>query len=257
MTHSHLLLVRPIAAGLVLLLSAGVHAQDADELARNLVELRSAVETLNQELDLLRQEHRAEMNALAAQKAELEANRSRVQTQIGQLEQQLATRREEAAAAGVDNEQLLPVVTQAIDELASHIQQSIPFKRDERLAELDEFRLQLASGVVPANRAANRLWAFYEDEIRLTRENGIYSQTLELNGDRILADVARLGTVMMFFRTQDQRYGEAVVRNGSWTFEPVEGAEEIAVIDDLFDSLAKQIRQGYFQLPNTFQGRTR
>lgn len=232
-----------------------VQAQDTDALAKRLIELRSEVEDLNQELDLLKQGHRAQMQGLAQQKAELEANRSRLETQVRQLEQQREEYLAEAAAAGVDNDNLLPVLLRALDDLRGHLGQSLPFKRDERLGELDEIRRQLETGAIPANRGANRLWAFYEDEIRLTRENGLYSQTVELGGERLLADVAKLGTVMMLFQTEDQRYGEVVRHNGEWRFQVVEGADEIETIRNLFDSLEKQIRQGYFRLPNTLAGR--
>lgn len=239
--------------------SMQLHAQsgnaNVEEKAERLIALRAQVEELNQELDLLKQEHRADMGALAAQKAELEANRKRQETTLKQIEQQIAENREKAAAAGVDNDKLKPVLLTAIDELETHIAASIPFKIEERQAELGEIRTQLESDILPANRAANRLWAFYEDEIRLTRENGIYSQTIELNSERVLADVAKLGTVMMYFRTNDGTYGEVVRSGDGWRYEILSAADQVAAVENLFDSLQKQIRQGFFELPNTLAGR--
>ncbi len=229
-------------------------AQEAEALAERLVQLRSQVEELNQELEIVKEEHRAEMQGLAAQKAELEANRNRLETQVRQLEQTLEENRAAAAEAGVDNERLEPVLMEAIAGLRAQIEVALPFKRDERLAELDEIRVQLESDVIPANRAANRLWAFHEDEIRLTRENGIYNQTIELGGERLLADVAKLGTVMMFFRTSDLRYGQVKRQGADWQFVTIDDAAQIAAIEGLFDSLQKQIRQGFFELPNTLSG---
>lgn len=228
-----------------------------DELARQLIALRTEVEELNQELDSLKSEQRAEMSSLAAQKAELAASRNRLETQVQQLRQKLAENQRLAAEAGVNSDVLLPVVAGAIEDLRGTISRSLPFKREERLAELDEIETQLATNVLPANRAANRLWAFYEDEIRLSRENGLYKQTIELAGDRVLADVAKIGTVILFFRTADQRYGEAVRQGDAWIFRVTDNAEAIIAIANLFDSLQKQIRQGYFVLPNTLAGRVR
>lgn len=249
-------MARGLALAAILALAGGTHAQqNPDELAQRLVTLRGEVEELNQELEIVKQEHRADMQGLAAQKAELETNRNRLETQARQLEQTLDENREEAAAAGVDNERLEPVIISAIEALAGWVAAAMPFKRDERLAELDEIRAQLESGVVPANRAANRLWAFYEDEIRLTRENGIYNQTIQLGGDTMLADVAKLGSVMMFFRTDDERYGRVEPQGGDWRFVLIDNPAQVAAIQALFDSLQKQIRQGFFQLPNTLTGR--
>ena len=118
--------------------SMQLHAQsgnaNVEEKAERLIALRAQVEELNQELDLLKQEHRADMGALAAQKAELEANRKRQETTLKQIEQQIAENREKAAAAGVDNDKLKPVLLTAIDELETHIAASIPFKIEERQA---------------------------------------------------------------------------------------------------------------------------
>ncbi|MEM9532017.1 MAG: DUF3450 family protein [Pseudomonadota bacterium] len=245
--------------GICALVTAGLAlpstADEIDELAKRLITLRTEVEELNQELDILKEEHRADMASLAAQKTELSANQSRLETQVQQLQQKLDENRAEAAEAGVDNDVLLPAVQLAISELQAYILASMPFKRDERLAELDEIRVQLETNVIPPNRAANRLWALYEDEIRLTRENGIYSQTIELNGERLLADVAKIGTVMMYFRTADERYGQ-VSRNGErWQYALVDDPNAQVQIANLFDSLQKQIRQGFFELPNTLSGR--
>ena len=130
----------------------------------------------------------------------------------------------------------------------------MPFKVEERLAEVEEIRTQVETGALQANRAANRLWGFFEDEIRLTRENGIYSQTIELDGQRMLADVAKIGSMMMFFRTQDQRYGHVARNGGAWQYRVIDDADGIAATQVLFDSLQKQIRQGYFELPYAVAG---
>jgi hypothetical protein len=55
---------------------------------------------------------------------------------------------------------------------------------------------------------------------------------------------------MMYFRTKDLRYGRAVPSAGGWRFELLESATEQERVARLFDSLRKQIRQGYFELPN-------
>lgn len=240
-------------AGIVLTTPAW--SDEIDELAGRLITLRTEVEELNQELDLLKDEQRASMASLAAQRTELAASQNRLDTQVKQLRQKLEENQAEAANAGVDNDVLLPAVIKAIDDMEQYIGTSMPFKRDERLSELEEIRVQLETNVIPPNRAANRLWALFEDEIRLTRENGIYSQTIELGGKKLLADVAKIGTVMMYYRTADEQYGQVVKAGEAWRFEPVSSPDGIASIANLFDSLQKQIRQGYFELPNTLSGR--
>lgn len=90
-----------------------------------------------------------------------------------------------------------------------------------------------------------------EDEIRLSKENGIYQQTIILDGEKVLVDIAKLGTVFLFFKTKDNQSSMArKLAQGGWKFEMVDNAGDRERIRNLFDSLKKQIRQGYFELPN-------
>ena len=67
----------------------------------------------------------------------------------------------------------------------------------------------------------------------------------------MLVDVAKLGTVFLFFQTKDNQGGMAKkLAAGGWKFEIATAADDRERIRNLFDSLKKQIRQGYFELPN-------
>lgn len=238
-------------AALALLALTPVAAQDdLDALAEELVELRGEVESLNAELNRLQEQHRAEMNSLAAQKGDLEATRRREELRIRQLEQDLAENRDRAREAGVAGEALVPVAERVIDEMSAMIARSFPFKRDERQQALAEIANQLESGALEPPRVINRLWRFYEDELRLTRDNGLYSQIVPLNGERVLADVAKIGAVALYFTTRDGRSGYVTRSGDEWSFTLAESGSERDRIAELFDSLRKQIRTGYFVLPN-------
>lgn len=224
--------------------------QSLDNLAQELIRLRNDVEALHSELESKREQYRIELRSLATQKAELEASKRREELNIQQLEETLAETRERARQAGVAGETLQPVLLEAMAALETRIGDGMPFKPKERTASLDELRTQLESGAITPQRAVNRLWSFYEDELRLTKENGIYSQVISLNGQEVMVDVARLGMAFMYFRTKDERFGMAVDTPQGWRFERVSDAEDARRIEDLFDSLTKQIRTGFFTLPN-------
>jgi len=244
------------SAGVILLvlglaLTPQLPAQDSlDNLAEELVRLRGEVETLNSQLNSLTEQHRAEMNALAAQKGDLEATARREDLRIRQLEQDLADNRERANEAGLAGEALIPVAEQVIADLELSIQTGLPFKTEERLDALNEIRSQLETGAQAPPRVINRLWSFYEDELRLTRENGLHTQIIPLGGQRVLSDVVKLGTIAMYFQTRDGRSGQVVRQGDSWRFQELESAADIGQIATLFDSMQKQIRSGYFELPN-------
>ena len=236
----------------VLYLAAGsAFSQDPTEaLAARLIEMRGQVDELQSELNLRREEHKNRMSYLTAQLTEMEANRDREALRIRQLEDELDQMREEVAGAGVTSESLVPIVVRHLAAIRQQVANGFPFKVGERLAELDDIERQLESGVMTAHRAFNRVWAFIEDEFRLTRENAIYSQSIVLGTESVLVDVAKLGNVMMYFRTRDLRYGRAVDTGSGWRFELIDSTAERELVARLFDSLRKQIRQGYFRLPN-------
>jgi hypothetical protein len=239
--------VLPLGSLFVALLAQA--QEPADSLAERLVSLRGQVDELQSELDIKREEHKNKMVYLTAQLADLEANRDRETLRISQLQKNLDEMREEIAMGGVNSDVLLPSALTQIGLLREQIDAGLPFKVSERKAELDDLQIQLESGSINAQRGINRLWAFVEDEIRLSRENAIYSQSISINGENMLVDVAKLGSVMMFFRTRNLEYGRAVYADAGWRFEMLDRGTEQEQVALLFDSLRKQIRQGYFELP--------
>lgn len=242
---------RRLAASLLVLAlaPAALAADEAAELAQSLIKLRGEVESLNGELELVREEQRTTLGALGQQRAELETQLNRQEVATRELREKLSRQAEEASTAGVAGDTLKPVLAQAIAGLRQYIEGGLPFKTDERLAALAEIETQIGNGSLPTHRAANRLWAFYEDEFRITRETGMYKQTITLGKEQLLADVAKVGSVMLFFRTQDGRMGLARREAAGWRFVPADEAADQERIAFLFDSLGKQIRQGYFELP--------
>ena len=245
---------RTVLAAVLSFAAAGdVFAQagndEATRLAKSLISLRGEVEQLNGELETVRTEQRTTLQGLAAQKAELEAQLERQQVQLTELEGRHAERSAAATEATTQSAGLSPVLLESIARLRTYVAGSLPFKTAERLASLDEIRALIENGTLPPTRAANRLWAYVEDELRLTRETGLYRQTVALGNEQVLAQVAKVGSMMLFYRTDDGRVGSAVRGASGWRFAPIDDEENRARVLALFDSLDKQIRQGYFELP--------
>lgn len=234
---------------IALALAIGAAAAAADPLAERLIGLRSEIEALNDELELLREEQRTTLAGLAAQRAELSASVDRQQLAARDAQRKLDEATTLAAEAGASGDVLRPLIEQAIDGLAAWIRTGLPFKTDDRMAELESFRAQVANGSLPPARAVNRLWALFEDELRLTRDNSLHKQTIQLGDERVLADVAKLGSMQLYFRTHDGRVGQAVRGDSGWRFAQAGDEASATRIDALFDALQKQIRQGYFELP--------
>lgn len=242
-----------VRALLALALAATAPAAGAQDesmrLAQSLIALRGEVEQVNAELESLRAEQRTTLQGLAAQKAELSAQLERQQLQVGELESRLSERSAVAEQSAEGHSTLQPALLAAAAQLRAYVAASLPFKTGERLAALGEIEQQLRDGTLAPTRAANRLWTFVEDELRLTRESGLHQQIVTLGDERVLAQVAKLGSMLLFYRTDDGRVGRAARTTAGWRYEPIDDDAGRGRVAALFDALGKQIRQGWFELP--------
>lgn len=234
----------------VALCSSLAHASELETRAARVAELRTEVETLNTNVGLAKEELTADLRASAGQQAELEAAVRRQELRLERLlgDEQTALREVEKQSRGA-SEALEREVRTGIDGFRRHVQASLPFQSDARLKALQELEAHLDAKTLPVEQVAARLWAFAEDERRLTRENAIGRQVATVDGDEILVDTARLGMVAMYFRTPDGRIGQVQRAGDAWSWIVLSAEPQAAQVDGLFDALEKGIRTGWFELP--------
>ena len=201
-------------------------ADSMENLAKALISMRGEVEELQSQLDMEKQSHKTRMDVLSSQMADLSVENQRQEVAIEKLQQALVKYEQATAEAKTGNESLIPVVLTALDDLKQSVQEGLPFKIEERLSELSSLRTQVETQVLDPKKAANRVWAFIEDEIRLTRENGVYSQTIDLDGEKRLVDVAKIGSVFLYFQSNDNRFGKAVRQSDKWRFVELTSPED-------------------------------
>ena len=226
-------------------------ASSLENLAKSLARIRGEVETLQTQLDLEKEKHASKMSALNSQLADLSVEERRQKMSIEKLQHSIDKMTESAKKTEQSGENLKPVLLAVLNDYKRHIQTGFPFKMEDRIKAIEDLENNIVNQLVDPNKAVNQAWSLIEDEIRLSKENGIYQQTIPLDGERILVDIAKLGTVFLFFQTRDGRVGMAKrATDGGWRFETVDNTGDAERIRNLFDSLKKQIRQGYFELPN-------
>lgn len=233
-----------------LLAARPASADEISALASRLASLRGEVESLSAELSDKTQAMQDQLRSQARQKAELELELSREKARLQKLRLSAAEKQKEIAADKAAGQALEPLLTRNLEAVRDYVKRALPFRTQERLAELDKLDEQRKAGLLTPQRALMRLWTFIEDEFRMTRENGLFRQIIELDGQEQLADVVRVGTVALYFRTDDERMGHVVKDGSAWAFREVTGKEERRQIAGLFDSFKKQIRVGFFTLPN-------
>lgn len=238
-----------LAAAGVVTLSAPSLADQVTKLAQELAQLRSEVETLSHDLSSKQTELQNDLKSYARQKAELEAEIQREKIRLQKIQTAVVDKRQLIENQNEQDQKLRPSVDKALAEIRGHIETSLPFRKGERLAELEKVEEQYKSGLLTPDRALARLWAFMEDEFRLTSESGVFRQTVTVDGKDHLADVVRLGMVALYYKAGDGQYGFVTQENGNWQYKSLEGPKNAELIENLFESFKKQIRVGYFEVP--------
>lgn len=239
-----------VAVALVVVsLSASARAQSTDQLATKLADMRAEVEKLSAELTDIKTDTGNELRALARQKSDLQVELEREKVRINKLRSALTKKQQAIADRSTSTQDLAPIFDAALASLRAHVNASLPFRRADRLAELDKIAEQRRTGVMTYERALARLWSFVEDELRMTRESGLFRQTVELDDSEVLTDVVRIGMVMLFYRTSEGRIGKTEKTASGWRFVEIGDAGPTRQVRDLFDSFKKQIRIGFFNIP--------
>lgn len=228
-----------------------VKAGNIENLAVELAKIRGSVEELQSQLDQQKEAHQNQMRVLTSQMTDLSVEQRRQNVSIEKMQQSLVKFEESNAKADDSGKNLKPVLLQVLSDYADAVKKGFPFKTEERLSVINELHSKIDKDLLEPKKAANQVWAALEDEIRISKGNGIYQQTIELQGERVLADVAKLGTILLYFQTRDGAMGMAKkLPQEGWKFVTVDSRSDKEKISLLFESLKKQIRQGYFELPN-------
>lgn len=225
-----------------------------DTFAERLASLRSEVESLSAEVEQKKEARRTRLRSLSNQTADLEFQIQREERRIAQLRAQAEKKREALAEQNVEADEIRPAVDASMSAVRERIEEGLPFKRSERLKAVDEIEDKMARGLLSPQKASVQLWSLVEDELRLTRENGLYKQVITLDGQEMLVEVARLGMVGMYFRADDGRVGQVRLTGEDWEWVELTAEGERRQVDRLFDAMRKQIRTGFFELPGPIGG---
>lgn len=226
-------------------------AESIQNISQELAKVREEIENLHSQINYKKDRIREELASYATQRTDLEAQINRSTLRVRELQKELskiATRNKEKNTI---QEDLVPVLKDAITALRGTIQQGIPFKLNDRLEALKTIEERLDIGTAMPTKVANQLWAFLEDELRLANETSIYTHILDIGGQEKLTDVLKIGKIAMFFKSKDDATYGAIRRVGNeWKQVMIDDQEKTKMIEELFTSYQKQIRTAQFTIPN-------
>lgn len=231
------------------LFSSALYAQN-DEMVKSIMKLRADVETLYTKIDDDRDAYKSQMKSYVLQISDNEAQINRQETTLKLSRQNIEKTMNELKKIGSGSKDIKPIIYKALQDLAKVIKSGIPFKVEDRLDSLVKIKTDLESGNITQEKALGLTWANYDDTLRITKEIGLFKQEITLDGEAKLAKIAKIGSMMMFFSTLDDSVGYVKKEGNSYKYAVVTDDTQKEQIVNLFDSLQKQIRTGYFTLPN-------
>jgi len=239
-----------LSIAVVTLLGSSTLYASTQNMAESLMKLRADVEQLDASINDEKDSYKASMKSLLRQKNDLESVVAREDLKIKQIERELDKVRKEITEASKNSDGLKPLLLDAIALMQANVKASIPFKTEDRLADIEKIKTQLESNLITPQKALALTWNAYGDALRMSKENGLFKQTINIDNQDRLAEVARIGTVGMFFKLPDDTVGYASKDVTGWYFKKAISKTEQDEILALFDSFKKQIRSGYFTLPS-------
>lgn len=242
----------------VLLSSIGAQESDMtnerlSNMAEELVKIRSDVESLYTKVDFRKVEIQEELKNLISKQRELERKDEMYEKSIADQTKKVDELNQSIETKVAVQKKYFDVTEKILLNAQDYLKTSIPFKKTERNGEVKNLVEELKNKEVTPDKVLSKLWSMQEDEIRLTSDIGVYSQNVDIDGSNKLVKLARLGMVLIYFKTiDDQIYGYATKSGEEWKYEAVSDKKQVENIQYLFDCLEKKLQTGFFELPNPF-----
>jgi len=218
-------------------------------MAKDLVEKRSLVDQISTELEIKKSELKSLQSSTEAQKVDLQRLIKAEETRASKFDQDIDKLEKKLTTQEVPTDSIKPILFTSLDSLEKSISAGIPFKKSERLAEIKSLRELITTNALIPEKGLSKVWSMLESEFRLTRENGLYRQNIEMDGKIHMADVVKIGMTKMYFRIDEKNLGEIRMEGNEYKNIFAKNKEDIANINKMFEDFQKKIRTGYFVLP--------
>ena len=230
-----------------------VHGDDAqlNKMAEELVKKRSKVDEISMELDIRKAEIKTLQSKTEAQKLGLDRQIKDQESAMKSLDEGIADLENKLKTKEVPPEKIKPILMKSLDYMQQYIKEGIPFKKNERLAEIKTMRELISNGSLIPEKGLTKVWSMLESEFRLTRENGLYRQDIDMDGKTHSADIVKVGMTKMYFKINEEKLGEVVKKADDYEYIYAISNEDKEHLNVLFENFQKKIRSGYFVLPKT------
>jgi hypothetical protein len=225
------------AAVLAMAASNPEHSDDAiASLGAELAALRAEVDGLSADVSTARAQAKEEQLALTRRRAALEGDLESARLLVAELRTRIdAMERahgERTTAAATTAAPLIDALTR----LRALVRAGVPFQTNARLERLDAVEHALSTSPPDVLGALAALEPILVDEARLARSTQRARQPVVVDGEPVVADIIRIGTVAVLFRAPNGAVGfaahDAAAGASPWRTLVDEG--ERAQVNELF-----------------------
>lgn len=237
------------------LVAARAFGQDEmslDSHVKKLIQLRSEVEAKASQFDSSQKSRMREIEQLEQRRMELEQALSKER-----LRAEIADAKKIGLKDWLKFDQKTPqaqdsaVVETWVSQLEAWIQNGLPYKKTDRLREIEKIREKMKEGEAPEVLVQD-LWLVTEKEIKLTQTNRFEVTTVQLEQEAS-AQVARIGLMQLYFKTSQGQVGLAEKLDQKWILALKTEESEVKAIEKVIAKLKAEKGSTYLELPGLHQ----
>lgn len=219
-------------------------------LSEEIASLRTQVEIAHNNLQEARKLNSARIHSLHMQEADLAAEREREELLNRKLlNQSLELHKDETSIVQRQSE-LDSVARWVFTTHKEYLESSLPFRREDRSAGAVRNWKMYEDGKISVDQYLLRTLNALTDESRMTRGILLQSGEVWIGEKRFQAELIKLGSLALFFRTTDGQYGYAEAgASREWKFVLENDRHFVESVEELRQGLKKQIRNGIYKIP--------
>jgi len=207
---------------------------DAKNSYEKEIKKQSSINSANQKWQSKKAQNEEKSMDLTAQKVWLENRIVQYEKYIGTLKDNIAELKRKKLELARVSEELEPFLNETADRIAEFIDNDMPFLKNERRQRLEFLRSSLADYRISAGEKLRRILEALQIEAEYGKNIESSVVEIELNGERVTADVVRFGRLGFYYMSPDKKnFGYYAA--GSWRKLPEKYKSELIKAVEIAD----------------------
>lgn len=221
-------------------------SSETSGLSQKIIQLRNEVSELSNDFKTEKELIKSKIQTYALEKLDLESQIRRKKIQLKTIDEKIKTAK---SIENIENADLTQLIAHFFEFESSRLLQSLPYKIQERTDYIQQLKEKFLDQKNSDEKTLQLLWTHIEDEIQLSKDVSLDKDILKINGKSTIVEIAKVGMLMMFFKTSEGKTGFLNFSNNQWSPRFFEIKSNTQLVQLFFENLKKQIRTGYFEFP--------